>query len=394
MMQLLLGTADDSLEERLRTAIGDGYTRVGPPAPAENGDVVAAFLGGVSHPDVALLDATGLETSALALAAELGPSADVVLIHPQPGQIALEAVRAGVRDIVDASASAEDLRAALDRAAERVLATRAQAPAPQINAPAASGPAGTVVTVTSPKGGVGKTTTATNLAVGLAQRFPQQVVLVDADVHFGDVAAALNLQPQHSLPDIARGPAARDTIAVKSYLTEHVTGLYVVPGSDSPAESDNVTAEDLANLVTLLRSQFAYVVVDTAPGLTEHTLAALDHTDHLILVTSLDVPGVRGLRKEIDTLSDLNLVMGQRHIVVNFHHKSRGMTIDDVEATIRAKVDFTLPQSNGVPLSTNQGIPLLQSTGRDPVSKELRKLVDAVAPQQATQRGRLGRRNS
>nr|WP_255698451.1 AAA family ATPase [Tessaracoccus sp. ZS01] len=260
--------------------------------------------------------------------------------------------------------------------------------------PPVSGRTGVVVTVTSPKGGVGKTTVATNLAVGLAQRFPQQVVLIDADVHFGDVASALNLHAQHSLPDIARGPAARDSIAVKSYVTQHVTGLFVVPGSDSPADADTVTGDDLAQLVSLLRGQFAYVVIDTAPGLTDHTLAALDHTDHLVLVTSLDVPGVRGLRKEIDTLNDLKMIAGRRTIVVNFNERSRGMTIADVEATIRAGVDVALPQSNGVPLSTNQGIPLLQSGGRDPVSKGLLSLVDAVAPQaQTSTRGRLFRRN-
>lgn len=389
-MQLLLSTADDSLEDRLRAAIGDGFTRIGPPELNGGPDPVADLLGSVAHPEVAVLDATGLEDSALLLAGHLGATADVVLVHPQPGQIALQAVRAGVRDIVDASATPDDLRAALDRSAERVLASRAAQPALQ-GAPM-DGRVGTVVTVTSPKGGVGKTTTATNLAVGLAQRYPQQVVLVDADIHFGDVAAALNLQVAHTLPDIARGPAAQDTIAVKSYLAEHVTGLYVVAGSESPAESDAVTPDDLASLIALLRTQFAYVVVDTAPGLTEHTLAVLDHTDHLILVTSLDVPGVRGLRKEIDTLSDLRLVMSQRHVVVNFHHKSRGMTIADVEATVRAKVDFTLPQSNGVPLSTNQGIPLLQGTSRDPVSRELRGLVDAVAPPEEPQRGLFSRK--
>lgn len=240
---------------------------------------------------------------------------------------------------------------------------------------------------------MGKTTVATNLAVGLAQRFPQQVVLVDIDVHFGDVASALNLTPTHTLPDIARGPAAQDTIAVKSYLTEHATGLYVVPGSQSPADADTVTAADIAQLLDLLRGQFAFVVVDTAPGLTEHTLAALDHTDSLVLVTSLDVPGVRGLRKELDTLTDLRIVPGTRHVVLNFHDNARGLTTADVEATIRAKVDVVLPVANAVPLSTNQGIPLVQSNGRDPVTRSLRVLVDAIAPEPgAARRGLFGRR--
>ncbi|MBB1509469.1 AAA family ATPase [Tessaracoccus sp. MC1756] len=394
MIQLLLSTADDSLEERLHQAIGDGFTRVPPPQLAEQDDPVASLFGRAAIPDVVVLDATGMEDAAMRIASDLAQRADVLLVHPDPGLIGVAAVRAGVRDIIPVAAEPHELRAALDRAADRVFASRAAQDMPGMLPPPVSGRTGVVVTVTSPKGGVGKTTVATNLAVGLAQRFPQQVVLIDADVHFGDVASALNLQAQHSLPDIARGPAARDSIAVKSYVTQHVTGLFVVPGSDSPADADTVTGDDLAQLVSLLRGQFAYVVIDTAPGLTDHTLAALDHTDHLVLVTSLDVPGVRGLRKEIDTLNDLKMIAGRRTIVVNFNERSRGMTIADVEATIRAGVDVALPQSNGVPLSTNQGIPLLQSGGRDPVSKGLLSLVDAVAPQtQASHRGRLFRRN-
>ena len=119
----------------------------------------------------------------------------------------------------------------------------------------------------SPKGGVGKTTVSTNLAVGLAQRLPQSTVLVDLDVHFGDVASALNVTPEFTLPDMAHGPASRDPLALKSYLHLHQTGLYVVPGSESPAAADAVTSKDITQLLDTLAQQFKYVVVDTAPGL-------------------------------------------------------------------------------------------------------------------------------
>jgi pilus assembly protein CpaE len=132
------------------------------------------------------------------------------------------------------------------------------------------------------------------------------------------------------------------------------------------------------NLLDTLATQFKYVIVDTAPGLSEHTLAVLDQTDILIMVTSLDVPGVRGLRKELDTLRDIGLMMESRSVVLNFMHPSRGISVGDVEASIGRKVDFQMPQSNSVPISVNQGIPLLQSGSRDPVAKALRQLVDAV----------------
>ena len=86
----------------------------------------------------------------------------------------------------------------------------------------------------------------------------------------------------------------------------------------------------------------------------------------------------RALRKELDTLRDISIVLESRIVVLNFMHSSRGLTAADVEATIGRKVDIQLPQSNSVPISTNQGVPLLQGNGRDPVAKQLRGLVDLI----------------
>ncbi len=391
MIRVLLVSSDDALADGLRAAIGDAFARTAPPSLAGG---VPALLGpytGDARPDLVVLDAAGGDSDALGAASALGSAGiAVVLVTPEPHRLAIEALRAGVRDVVAPTAGPAELRSALDRA---VAVRPTGAPTAMPEEPTEHG---RLVAVASPKGGVGKTTVATNLAVGLAKRFPNQVVLVDLDVHFGDVASALNLAPEYSLPDIAKGSISRDTIAVKSYLTSHETGLLVVPGSDSPAAADAVTADDAGALLAMLRGQFAFVVVDTAPGLSEHTLAVLDHADTLVLVTSLDVPGVRGLRKELDTLSQLRIVPGQKFVVLNFNDASRGLSVADVEATIRSTVDVVLPQSNAVPLSVNQGVPLLQSAGRDPVTRQLDRLVDLVAPpaEPAPRRGLFGRRST
>lgn len=354
----------------------------------EDADALAKALAGPPMPELLMLE-TGFDPQgALAVAAwaheRFGTS--VVLITDDAAGLALAAMRAGVRDMVPSDADADEFKSVIDRN-RRVAAVLGEG----------TDHRGQIVTVASPKGGVGKTTVATNLAVGLAQLAPDRVVLVDLDIHFGDVASALNLTPTYSLPDAARPAASGDVLALKSYLTRHETGLWVVPGSDSPAAADGVTPESAGTLLRALSESFDFVVVDTAPGLSEHTLAALDLTSELVLVTALDVPGVRGLRKEIETLSQLALLLEARHVVINFADPSRGLSIADVEATINAKVDIALPSATIVPVSVNQGVPLLQTRGKDPLTRQLAALVDRVAkrPERAGAKpGLFGRRKA
>lgn len=250
---------------------------------------------------------------------------------------------------------------------------------------------GQIISVVSPKGGVGKTTVATNVAVGLARTQSHPTVLVDLDVQFGDVGTALALAPRHTLADAVRGPAASDAMVLKTVLTQHKTGLYVICGSETPAAADAVTADDVARLLRTLAEEFRYVVVDTAPGLSEHTLAALDVTTDPVLLTSMDVPGVRGLRKELRMFDALGMFPDDRLVALNFADRRSGLSLPDVEATLGTQVDLLLPRSKAVPLSVNLGVPLLQNGVRDPMTKRLRELVGRFSPPEAGPRRARGR---
>ena len=156
-------------------------------------------------------------------------------------------------------------------------------------------------------------------------------MLVDLDVQFGDVASALALTPEYTLPDAVHGPASEDTMVLKTFLTQHPSGLYAVCGAESPAAGDTVTADDVSRLLTSLAREFRYVVVDTAPGLSPQTLAALDRASDVVMLTSMDVPGVRGLRKELDVLRELCMIPAGRHVVMNFADPKGGLSVRDVE---------------------------------------------------------------
>lgn len=390
MSRLAVLTESADLRDRVRSVVGDHLVDLPlGPLPSDPARVLA-MTGGAQSLAVVVLDAGPHDqTTALEVAAGLrtdDTGISVVLVSDRPEEIGFAAMRAGVCDIVHPDADPGELGWVLERARRTAVTRQPGAGAgagPGSGVNGSQTPPGRVISVASPKGGVGKTTVATNLAVGLARSDPHSTVLVDLDVQFGDVGSALNLSPEYTLVDVVHGPAAQDTMVLKTFLTQHETGLYVVCGPSSPAEADSVGMEDISRLLQTLASEFRYVVVDTAPGLTEPTLTVLDNTHDLVLVTSMDVPGVRGLRKEIDILRELGMVFSGRHVVLNFADTQNGLTKTDVEATIGTPVDMMIPRSKGAGASVNQGIPLLQSDRRDPVTTHLRQLVGRFTPSSA-----------
>jgi pilus assembly protein CpaE len=374
MSRVVLAGADEDLILRVKQA-ADGDVTVLPPGrlPGDPARLFEQLVDG-ELPDVLLVGPHAPAPEVLTLAARLdvqSPGIAVVLMAEPSPQMWQAAMRAGIRDLIDPAADVEEIRAAVERAGQAAAGRR------RVLRPPAETEryAGRVITIASPKGGVGKTTVSTNLAIGLTAAAPQSTVLVDLDVQFGDVASALGLVPEYTLPDAVHGPASEDTMVLKTFLTQHPSGLYAVCGAESPAAGDTVSGEDVTRLLASLAREFRYVVVDTAPGLSEQTLAALDRASDVVMLTSMDVPGVRGLRKELDVLRELAMIPAGRHVVMNFADPKGGLSVRDVETTIGTGVDVVLPRSKAVPASTNQGVPILQSKRRDPMAKEMQRLV-------------------
>ena len=376
---VLAGASGEELILRVKEAT-DGDVTVLPPGrlPGDPARLFEQLVDG-ELPDVLLVGPHAPTAEVLTLASRLdvqSPGIAVVLMAEPSPETWQAAMRAGIRDLLPPTADAAEIRAAVERASQAAASRR------RVLRPVSETEryTGRVITIASPKGGVGKTTVSTNLAIGLTAAAPQSTVLVDLDVQFGDCASALGLVPEYTLPDAVRGPASEDTMVLKTFLTQHPSGLYAVCGAESPAAGDTVTGEDVTRLLASLAREFRYVVVDTAPGLSEQTLAALDRATDVVMLTSMDVPGVRGLRKELDVLRELCMIPAGRHVVMNFADPKGGLSVRDVETTIGAGVDVVLPRSKAVPASTNQGVPIIQSRSRrDPMAKELRRLVSRFA---------------
>ncbi|WP_255768021.1 AAA family ATPase [Pseudarthrobacter sulfonivorans] len=308
------------------------------------------------------------------------PGLSIVLVSDTDPIFLLHAMRAGIRDIVSPQADLAEIRVLLERACQS-FATRNRT----FNAQPGNAGNGLVVGVFSPKGGVGKTTLATNIAIGLGQMAPMSVVIVDLDLQFGDVASGLYLNPEHTVTDAVTPAAAQDSLVLKAFLTVHPAGIYALCAPPTPVDADHITPEQITHLLEQLAREFQYVVLDTAPGLPEIGLAALEQCTDVVWVSAMDIPSLRGLRSGLEVLRQLEITPESRHVVLNMADSKAGLTVQDVESTIGAPVDVSIPRSRAVALSTNRGIPVLQESKKDPAVKSLKQLVERFNPVWRTQ---------
>ncbi|HEX6870110.1 MAG TPA: P-loop NTPase [Micromonosporaceae bacterium] len=329
----------------------------------ESPNEVLAVLG----PGVELADA-------LALAAEVRvsrPGLGVVLIRDRLDVNVLgEALRAGIREVVAANDPAGLLAACarsveVSRQMDPVNPRRRRVPAP----PAYQAQ---VITVFSAKGGCGKTTLATNLAVALAAGGARRVALIDLDLAFGDVAIMLQLVPERSIADAVALGDQLDQTTVRALFTPYAPGLDTLLAPAGPAEAERVTHGVVAEVLRLARGLFDFLVVDTPSQFSEPVLAALDATQVHLLPTTPDIAALKNLRLTLDTFDLLGLPKEHRLVVLNRSETKVGLTAADVERVIRVPIAAHIPSSRDVPVAANRGVPLLVDNPQHPVSKAVR----------------------
>lgn len=290
------------------------------------------------------------------------PTVDLVLVGSFDAATIVEAMRAGIREVVLPDVPESTLVEVLRRAENHRVKSDGSAEA---HVPSDLAPETTrTITIVSPKGGVGKTSIATNMAIGYAEKCPMNVVLVDLDLQFGDVASTLNITPGATIEDALAPEAATDNLVLKTLLAVHPGNFYVLCGANSPAAGDLVTDRQIKRLIEQLSSQFQIIIIDTAAGLTEATLSALEVTDDVILVSTMDVACVRGMRKATELLAELGLLPASRLLALNLVDKSSGMKVRDVEAVVGLPVEVVIPRTSEVQLAANQGEPLMMKKKR------------------------------
>ncbi len=301
------------------------------------------------------------------------PTVSVILVRATVDTAVLaEALRSGMREVVPLD-DLSGLGLAVQRARglhEALMST--------LSGPSAHEPEGKVVTVFSAKGGVGKTTIATNLAVALADGGSHEVCVVDLDLSFGDVAIALQVFPSRTIADTVPMQAHLDIEGLESLLTTYRNGVFALAAPVSPDAKDAISPQLVRDILNLLRERFAYVVVDTPPAFDDQVLQAFDDSDMIVLVATPDIPALKNLKIACETINLLNIPKDSLRVVLNRADARVGVSPEEVAASLNMAISTSVPSSRDVPTSVNRGELLFLSDPRHPVSQGIAHLAREV----------------
>jgi pilus assembly protein CpaE len=272
---------------------------------------------------------------------------------------------------------------------ERAKSAQAQAaPAPSHPGSAISYGSlnGKIVTIYSPKGGTGCTTLAVNLALTL-HNDDTPVALVDANLQFGDVAVFMNEQGKNTIVDISPRVEELDREIVEDVMIKHAaSGLRILAAPSRPEHAEKVTGGQFTKVLEYLRHMYAYVVVDTATLLTDVTLAAIDISDLLVLVTTQDIPSIKNCRLFLDLSQTLGIERERILFVMNRFDKRINITPDRVTENLKQEVVSVIPfDEQTVTKAVNRGVPFVLDNKNQPAARGIFSLAESVRAHVAAQ---------
>lgn len=343
------------------------------------------------NPDVVLMDINMPDmdgiTATEAIRAKQ-PAVQVVILSVQSDQNYMRrAMLAGARDFLTKPPMGDELISAIRRAGSMAQSERAKTayiqPAPVMGSMGASfgmgSQRGKIITIYSPKGGVGCTTIAVNLALTL-NNDDTRAVLVDGNLQFGDVAVFVNEQGKNTIADLTPRVEELDPDIVEEVMVKHAgTGLHILAAPNRPEYAEKVSSSQFSKVLDYLRNLYSYVVVDTSAYLTDATLAAIDASDLIILVSTQDIPSIKNCRLFLDLLQTMGIEREKILFVMNRFDKRINITPDRVAENLKQPVASVIPlDEQSVTKAVNRGVPFILDGKSQPAARGILSLAESV----------------
>jgi len=347
----------------------------------------AISLARETHPHVVIMDINMPDMDGIsateAMLKDLPNTQIVILSVQNEPDYMRRAMLAGARDFLPKPPSADELVSTIRKVGQRALTQTVVMPVAQVpGVPSSiSSPhthRGKVIVIYSPRGGVGRTMVATNLALAL-QTEDTPTVIVDAALQFGDVSACLNLQTRNSLLDLVEQAGELDTELVDRIAIHHPSGMKVVAAPARPEQAESVQGSQISKVIRFLATVFQYVVVDTSSALNEATIGAIDASDVVVLIGAPDLPTIKNLRMFFDLGEALNLTPQKIVLIMNRMDKRYGISAEKVADLLKQPIIAQIPLDDRVvPLSTNNGEPFILQDRTKPIARAILEMAQAV----------------
>lgn len=352
------------------------------------------------QPDVILMDINMPDidgiTATETIRSEVPSSQIVILTVQADPNYMRRAMLAGARDFLTKPPSVDEMIGAIRRAGELAHEERSRTKTAFVvkpgngSMPAGPQKAGKVISVYSPKGGVGSTTLAVNLSVAL-HREESPVVLVDGNMEFGDVTVFLNQQAKNSIVDLAPRADELDPEVIEEVTMLHQeSGIKVLAAPSRPEFAESVSGNQFARVLDFLRHFFSYIVVDCSSSLTDVTLATIDSSDLIILLTTQEIPAIKDARLFLDLLQPLKISRDRVLFVMNKYDKRIGIKPEKVSENFKQEVKVVIPFEEKVVLpSINRGIPFMTGEKAKAITRSFLSLSEVVRKRLATEKERI-----
>jgi pilus assembly protein CpaE len=376
---LLVDTDTAASSQILDILSGIGYTVT---AISDGKDAVAH----VGEHQLVILDVVTGSKTAVELCAEIRGTPDLagipVLCVSQTDEVEerIAFLEAGADDVVAKPVDGRELEARVEALLLRfqrsrdLSATAAPSEGVVMSAPRR------IVAVFSPKGGVGTTMIATNIAIVAASKKPERVVLLDLDLQFGGVAAHLDIEPKQTLADAARDVTAlRAAELLRGYAVKHGTGLHVLCAPPTPELAELVTPETVKNLLATLTSGYDHVIIDAGSVLDERTMLVLESADTVVIPVWPEIPALKAVHSFLDFLNETGTLSSKAVFVLNNAFARDILKPRDVEIVLGTKIVYDLPYDPFLYLkAVNEGVPVVLGAAESPAAQRLVKLAATV----------------
>ncbi|HEX2986458.1 MAG TPA: AAA family ATPase [Caproiciproducens sp.] len=284
----------------------------------------------------------------------------------------MEATRAGAHNITEFPATAKEF-AEYIKSVYNSETTRLNSLAEKQNITWMS----RVITVFGSKGGLGKTTIATNIAVRLAQS-GKKVALVDLDLQFGDIHIFLDIEPKETIAELVQDVYTPNIDSVRSYMVVHSSGVHVLCAPKSPEYSEVVSPDRVQSLLSLLRSYYDFVIIDTPPWFNEVTMTAIESSSTVLFVTGLDISILKNSKLSLSLFESLKQKDKVR-VLVNRAVEINTITLNDVQRIIGCPIWAKIPSDYKVAVSAlNRGVPFILGAPNTKLSQSLSDVAELL----------------